>query len=100
MIPRTTVAEDIPLLPDAQLAALSDVLVDELGQLEHGRLRLAAKEGLELVVRVDVAPVLRVLQLVRSNVLPDLFGDLGAGQSSRPYDGAQYFVSGIPVGCG
>ena len=52
---------------------LIQVLVDELGELEQGGLRFAAKEGPELVVPVNVAPVLSVLQPVLTDVLPDFF---------------------------
>src|SRR5689334_1633806 len=55
-----------------------DVLVDELRHLEHVDDALAAEHGLELVVRIDVALVLLVLQAVALDVGPDLLGQLGA----------------------
>ena len=60
------------------------VLADRL--FLHHRMRImdfAAKERLELVVRLDVAPVLRILQAVLADVVPHLFGNLGPRQRAR-----------------
>jgi hypothetical protein len=54
------------------------VLAHELGHLEHVDLLLAAEDGLELVVSVDVATVLLILQLVLLDVRPQLAGDFSA----------------------
>src|SRR6185437_11242976 len=58
---------------------LLDVLVDELGHLEHRDLALATEYRLELVVGVDHATLLRVLEAVPLDVAPELLRDLGAG---------------------
>src|SRR5579864_4987841 len=57
---------------------LLDVLVDELGHLEHGDLALAAEHRLELVVGFDHATLFRVLEAVLLDVPPELLRDLGA----------------------
>src|SRR3989442_15731451 len=61
-------------------AGLFQVLADELGHLEHVDRALAAENGLEGGVGVDVALVLAVLQLVLLDVHPELLDDLGARQ--------------------
>src|SRR5436190_7617218 len=53
---------------------LLHVLVDELRHLEHRDLALAAEDRAELVVRVDHAALLLVLQAVPLDVLPQLLG--------------------------
>src|SRR5262252_3784421 len=58
--------------------ALLDVLVDQLGHLEHRDFALAAENGLELVVGVDHAALLRILKPVALDVGPELLRDLGA----------------------
>ena len=60
---------------------------DELGHLEHGDLRLAAEDGLEERVGVDVTLVLGVLETVFLDVVPDFFGELTAGDRGRADDG-------------
>src|SRR5687767_5351791 len=57
---------------------LFQMLADKLGHLEHVDLGLAAKHGLQRVVRLDHAFVLLVLQAVLLDVGPELLGDLGA----------------------
>lgn len=51
---------------------------DELRHLEHGHFSLPAENGLELIIREDVALVGGILQVVLLNVLPDLFRDFRA----------------------
>src|SRR5687767_7880389 len=53
---------------------LLQVPADQLGHLEHRHLRLAAEHSLQLVVGVDHAPVLLVLEAVALDVAPDLLG--------------------------
>src|SRR5215831_6180841 len=65
---------------------LLEVLVHQLRHVEHGHLRLAAEDGLELIVGVDHAAILRVLQVVLLDVLPELLGDLGARHRVRADD--------------
>jgi len=60
---------------------------NELGHLEHADLLLAIEHGLERVVGVDEGPFLGVLKLVFLDVVPVLFGELGA----RQWLGAYYF---------
>jgi hypothetical protein len=43
--------------------------IHQLGEFKHGDLRFAAKERLELVIGVDVTPVLSVLEVVLTDVL-------------------------------
>src|SRR5262245_16983866 len=69
--------------PPAGCSELLEVLVDQLGHLEHRYRALAAEHGLELVVGIDVATVLLVLQAVALDVGPDLLGDLGARHRAR-----------------
>jgi hypothetical protein len=65
------------------------VLVDQLGHLEHRHLRLAAEHRLQLVVGIDHATVLLVLQAIALDVAPDLLGHLGARHGARADDGAE-----------
>src|SRR6185437_7608092 len=67
-----------PPVPSARRSRLLDVLVDELGHLEHRNLALAAEDRLELVIGVDHPTLLRVLQVVALDVRPELFRDLRA----------------------
>src|SRR5436190_20611872 len=53
------------------------VLVHKLGHLEHVDDGLTAEHGLEVLVGLDVPPVLGVLQLVLLDVGPQLLGDFG-----------------------
>src|SRR5262249_706781 len=57
----------------------AQVLVDQLGHLEHRDLLLAAEDGLQLVVGVDHPPLLRILEIVLADVGPELLDHLGAG---------------------
>ena len=51
---------------------------------------MAAEDGLELVVSVDVAAVHLVLESILLDVLPDLAGDLGARDRGGADDGGQH----------
>ena len=51
---------------------------DELRHLEHRNLPFAAEERFELIIREDVALVLRVLQVVLFDIDPDLLNHLTA----------------------
>src|SRR5262249_41211371 len=62
---------------------LFQVPADQLGHLEHRDRALAAEDRLELVVGVDHALVLLVLEAVALDVAPDLLGDLGARHRAR-----------------
>src|SRR5512132_995394 len=65
--------------PECRPRRLLDVLVDELGHLEHRHLALATKHWAELVVGVDHATFLLILEAVSLDVAPELLRDLGAG---------------------
>lgn len=52
---------------------------NELRHFEHGHFLLAAKDSQELLIREDVALVLRVLEVVLLDVDPDLLNDFRAG---------------------
>src|SRR5262245_15171241 len=56
---RAALAAPFSLLPCGSLA---QVLADQLGHVEHRHLRLAAEHGLQLVVGIDHALVVLVLQ--------------------------------------
>src|SRR5262245_31949946 len=59
------------------------VLVDELGHLEHRDFALAAEDDFELVVRVDHAALLLILQPVPLDVLPQLLRHFGSRHRTR-----------------
>src|SRR5882757_3556676 len=63
-----------------------------LVHLKHGHLVLA-EDPPELVIGHDFAAVLRVLQVVRADVLPDLAHHLAPGQLKASL-AAQVFVTG------
>src|SRR5579884_2057494 len=71
---------------------LLDVLVDELGHLEHRDLALATEDGLELVVGVDHATLFRVLKPVALDVLPELLRDLRARHRAVAHDSGKLSV--------
>ena len=54
---------------------LRKVLADELGHLEHIDDLLATEHNLERGVRIDIAFVLRILELVLLDVCPKLLDD-------------------------
>src|SRR5665213_1337564 len=53
------------------------MLVDELRHVEHRHLLLSVEHGLEVVVSIDHATLLGVLQIVLLDIHPQLLGDLG-----------------------
>jgi hypothetical protein len=55
------------------------MFADQLGHFKHRHLLLAVEYLQELVIGVDVSPVLGILQIVLLDVDPDLLGDLGSG---------------------
>ena len=62
---------------------------DELGHLEHGDLGFAAEDWLEKRVGIDVAPVLRVLETVFLDVVPDLLGEFAAREGRGTDNGSE-----------
>src|SRR3954454_21214394 len=67
-----------------------EVLGQVLVHLEHRDL-LLAEHRLQRVVRQDLAPVFRVLQVMLLDVVPDLADDLAARQGVGPDHGGQFF---------
>src|SRR5687768_11577824 len=63
------------------------MLVDELRHLEHRDLALAAEDRLEVVVGVDHATLLGILQALPLDVLPELLGHFGARHGAAADDG-------------
>jgi hypothetical protein len=63
--------------PEPQLL---EVLADQFGHFKHVDGFLAAKDGLQGCIGIDVAFVLRVLQLVLFDIRPELLGDFRAGK--------------------
>jgi hypothetical protein len=61
----------------------------QLRQLQHGDLFLPAKQGQELRIGIDHPFVLRILQPVRFNVVPNTLGNLGAWQRLVAHNGCQ-----------
>src|ERR1700761_7664896 len=68
---------------------LLQVAGEMLVHFEHAYLVLAAEDGLQLGVGQDVALVLRVLQVVLLDVVPNLGNHFTPGKLSRPDDGGQ-----------
>jgi len=64
--------------------ALRKVLADELGHLKHVDDLLAAEHYLERGIRVNVALILRVLEIVLLDVDPKLFYDFATGIGPLP----------------
>jgi hypothetical protein len=64
-----------------------EVLREVLVHLEHAHLVLASEHRLKLLVRHDLALILRVLELVRLDLVPNLAHHLGAWQRSRAHNG-------------
>ena len=56
---------------------LRQMIVDQLGHLEHGDLLLAAEDAFEFVVSIDITTVFAVLKIMALDVGPDLLGHLG-----------------------
>jgi H+-translocating NAD(P) transhydrogenase subunit beta len=65
------------------------VLIDQLRHLEHRDLVLPTKDWLELGVGTDGSAVIRVLEVVLLDVVPDLLGEGGARQGFAPDDGGE-----------
>lgn len=64
------------------------MLADQASQFKHGDLGFA-KHLLELVVSIDVALVLGVLETILLDVVPDFLGDGAAGLCSAANDCSQ-----------
>lgn len=56
---------------------LLQVLVNELGHLEHGDLSFAAKNCFQCIVGIDHALVFAVLKTVLLDVSPDFLNNVG-----------------------
>ena len=54
---------------------------NQFGHLKHADLLLAVEDGLQIRVSIDEGPLLFILQPVRANVGPELFGQLSSGMS-------------------
>jgi len=65
------------------------VLRDELGHLEHADLALATEDNLQRGIGIDLLLVLLVLETVLLDVVPELLGELRAGERLRAYDGRE-----------
>jgi hypothetical protein len=59
------------------------------GEFKHRGRVLTAEDGLQLVVCVDIALVLFVLEIVLLDVIPDLLGDRAAGLRGVTNNGGQ-----------
>ena len=59
---------------------------NKLGHLEHCDFALTAENDLELIVGQNVALIARILQIVRLDILPELFHDLAAGHRALAGD--------------
>lgn len=55
---------------------LRQMLVDQLGHLEHGDLLLAAEDVFEFVISIDITTVFAVLKVMALDVGPDFLGHL------------------------
>src|SRR5690606_18136582 len=69
-----------------------DVLIHQLGHLEHRDLVLATEDRLQLGVRPDGPTVFRILQVVLLDVIPHLLGKSGTGERVGPDDSRQDLV--------
>jgi len=65
---------------------------DQLRHLKHGDALLAVKYDLERVIRIDLGPLLRVLQLVLLDVVPKFFGEFTTGDGLGADDFGQSFI--------
>lgn len=65
------------------------MLGDQLGHLKHGNGALAAKNGLKVVIGIDVALVGGVLEAMLFNILPKLFNYLRARHWARANHGGE-----------
>jgi len=64
----------------------------ELRHLEHRHALLPAKHDLQHVIRVDLGPLLCVLQLVLLDVVSEFFGQFATGDGLGTDDFGQSFV--------
>ena len=69
------------------VADLFKMSADELGELEHRDL-LFAEQGAQLVICINIATVLGILQVVFFDVVPDFLGDFGAWDCLGTDDGS------------
>ena len=65
------------------------MLIDKFGHLEHADLLFAVEDRLKLIVTVDHAPILRVLQVILLYIGPYFSGYLRARQRLITDDGTQ-----------
>src|SRR5947209_980110 len=79
-----------PLPPPVPLKALLEMAREKLVHLEH-RHFLFAEDGFELVVGQDLAPVLRILQIVLLDVNPELADGFGPRQGLVADNLRQFF---------
>ncbi len=63
---------------------------NKLGHLKHADLRLTTENGGELVIRIDHALVLFVLESMRLDIVPQLLSDFGARHGTLTYDGSEF----------
>ena len=68
---------------------LAEIAIRDLGQIEHGDLTPSAEERAQLLVRVDGAAVLRVLQPSPLDIRPELADDLGPRHRAVAHDCSQ-----------
>jgi hypothetical protein len=73
-----------------QVPDLAEVLVCDLGEIEHRDLAPAAEERAELLVGIDGATVPGVLQPVSLDVGPELTDDLGTGHWAVADHGSEF----------
>jgi len=71
-------------------AVLAEILVGDLGQIEHGHLASPAEEWTKLLVRIDGPAVLGVLQTVPLDVRPELTDDLSPRHGAVTDHGSQF----------
>ena len=68
------------------------MLRDELRHLEHVHGLLAAEHFLQLLISVDIALVLWVLEVMLLDVRPELLDDLRARQGTLADDCSEFFA--------
>ena len=66
--------------------AIAKAVVMSAAALEVPHYRIAAEDGLEVVISLDVPPVLGVLQLVLLDVGPEALGDFGTRNRLGTHD--------------
>jgi len=65
---------------------------DQLRHLEHGDALLAVEHDLQRVIRIDLRPFVRVLQVVLLDVIPELFDHLTTGDGLGADDFGECFI--------